>query len=231
MYIQSVVDFRREVLPRRQSGRPLADRFEFPPYVIDSVYCLYILFFLSICFQDILNRCHRPFRVMKFIFRVYNIIFHFCFILSFVSQAITVIGSSSIRATLSDSIAVVRDFSLCLIYVIFALWLRWDLNDEEFLNQSPNENKLFWLTLSLSIFLRIIHRGPGDRLPRGTKRVPDGLLPVVPRQRDRHRGQTHRILHLRQQRAAQPEGLGARLPHGADGKQAMSRRRLSAGVV
>jgi hypothetical protein len=125
---------------------------EFPPYMIDTVYCLELVTFLSICFQDTPNRYVKTLRLAKVGFSVYNVICYATFILAFVTQGANWFGSKPTWSIVVGWIFVARDFGLCLIFVVFVLVIRKDMGEEGFANPSPNEVKLVWASLGLSIF-------------------------------------------------------------------------------
>jgi hypothetical protein len=124
---------------------------EFPPYVIDTVYCLALLTFLSICFQDTPNRYIRTLRRTKIGFILYNTVCYALFILSFLAEGADWFGPATTLAIVVGSFTVARDFALCLLFVVFVLVIRRDMGQEGFANPSTNELKLVWASLALSI--------------------------------------------------------------------------------
>jgi glucan phosphoethanolaminetransferase (alkaline phosphatase superfamily) len=97
---------------------------EFPPYVISTVYTLFLLFCLLTCRELLPHRYGLSFRTMLIISIIYNISSYLIFITSVVLIAI---GSRAHVEVYSVG-AVTRDLLLSLIYAIFycshRLWLR-----------------------------------------------------------------------------------------------------------
>jgi hypothetical protein len=85
-------------------------------------------------------------------FLIYNVIFYTAFVFSFISEVASWFGSVVPRSIVVGSIAVSRDFALCLMFVVLVLVIRRDMGQEVFANPSPNEVKLIWASLALSIF-------------------------------------------------------------------------------
>jgi hypothetical protein len=124
---------------------------ELPPYVIDTVYCLYIFCFLAPCFQEAPNRYVRSVRVARITFVAYNAVCYTLFVVSFVSEVAQWFLSSLTRAIVVGSLIVARDFGLCLVFVGFVLILRHHMGEDGFANPSPNELRVVWGSLVLSI--------------------------------------------------------------------------------
>jgi hypothetical protein len=127
----------------------------FPSYIIASVYTLVVAFWLSICVETSPARYDPLFKKLKWILTTYNIVFYVLFMLSVIVQISPALGKSAFRFYLSSSAGIGRDFILCLVFVVLDIHLRPNPSEEAYLAESMHEKRLFWFTITLSIFLLV----------------------------------------------------------------------------
>jgi hypothetical protein len=161
LIFKAVCDFISVFVGRYASGAaPIAIAFgltllEFPPYVIGTCYCLSFLCFLSVCFQDAPNLFVRVLRLSKIAFLCYNVCFYILFLFSFITETAEWFHNNETRTCIVAGISVVRDFALCLIFVVFVLVIRHDIGEDNFANLAGIQQKLVFGALILSIALLV----------------------------------------------------------------------------
>jgi hypothetical protein len=126
-----------------------------PSYLIASVYSLVVGFSLSVCRESTPGRYLRLFQNMKWILICYNLGFYLLFASSVIIEMNSSLESEEFRFYFSASTGVAKDFILCLIFMVFVINLRPNSGDEAEVEESRDERRLFWFSITLSVFLLV----------------------------------------------------------------------------
>lgn len=128
---------------------------ELPCYIINTSYTLVLLFWLTVCHQILPYHYMKTFKRMKVLLIIYNILFYLLFF-SDVMLEIFVRGDKIHKSMVySGAIGILRDFILCLIFIIFVICLKVGLKEDQFAEETRDEKKLYLWTTILSFFLLV----------------------------------------------------------------------------
>jgi hypothetical protein len=116
-----------------------------------SCYRIVLIFWLSVCTQELPMISIGAFQRMKRVLIVFNMFAYLCFIGVLIIALDIISPSEKVTNLYSGAVSIGRDFLIAVIYIVFLSTLRLGITDDASAGESIDERKMVCFTVALRL--------------------------------------------------------------------------------